>query len=163
MAKDWFGNGEEVSIGGKLEFIQESAYDVTDVEVNVEGLDSKMSGYHVHEVTIANLNPKVDFLKIISFVMYLQTPVEIDLEFPCEDTTLYGHWNPLKVDPYLSPPPATGTSDQYEMGDLSGKFGTLDGRRRYQAVYNDTMLPLFGPRSVLGRSIVVHKKDKNAR
>lgn len=51
VAKDWFGNGEEVSLSGKLEFIQESAYDVTDVEVNLEGLDGKMSGYHVHMVT----------------------------------------------------------------------------------------------------------------
>lgn len=85
------------------------------------------------------------------------------MEFPCESTTLYGHWNPLDVDPNLSPVPTAGTSDQYEMGDLSGKFGTLDGRRRYMAVYNDTQLPLFGPRSIIGRSIVVHKKDKNAR
>ena len=62
-----------------------------------------------------------------------------------------------------APPPTTGTSDQYEMGDLSGKFGTLEGRRRYFAAYNDTLLPLFGPRSIIGRSIVVHKKEKNAR
>ncbi|XP_008207466.1 uncharacterized protein LOC100124033 [Nasonia vitripennis] len=140
VAKDWFGNGEEISLGGKLEFIQESAYDVTDVEVNLEGLNGKMSGYHVH-----------------------MTPVEIDLTFPCEGTSLYGHWNPLNVDPSTSPPSTSGTSDQYEMGDLSGKFGTLDGRRRYMSVYNDTQLPLFGPRSILGRSIIVHKKEKNAR
>lgn len=50
VAKDWFGNGEEVTIVGKLEFIQESPYDVTDVEVNLEGLNGKMSGYHVHMV-----------------------------------------------------------------------------------------------------------------
>lgn len=89
--------------------------------------------------------------------------MEIDLEFPCEDTTLYGHWNPMQVNASATPPPAAGTSDQYEMGDLSGKFGTLDGRRRYKAAFNDTHLPLFGPRSILGRSIVVHKRDKNDR
>lgn len=93
----------------------------------------------------------------------MKTPVEIDLTFPCEGTSLYGHWNPLNVDPSMSPPSTSGTSDQYEMGDLSGKFGTLDGRRRYMSVYNDTQLPLFGPRSILGRSIVIHKKEKNAR
>ncbi|XP_014235437.1 uncharacterized protein LOC106658129 [Trichogramma pretiosum] len=140
VARDWFGNGEESKIDGKLEFIQESPYDVTDVEVHLEGLETKMSGYHVH-----------------------MTPVEIDLEFPCDDTTLYGHWNPLGVDPNSAPPPTTGSSDQYELGDLSGKFGTLDGRKLYDSVYNDTQLPLFGPRSIIGRSVVVHKKEKNAR
>lgn len=92
-----------------------------------------------------------------------QTAVEIDLEFPCEGTSLYGHWNPLNVNKNNVPPPEEGTTDQYEMGDLSGKFGTLDNRRKYFATYNDTLLPLFGPRSILGRSIVIHKKDKNLR
>jgi Cu/Zn superoxide dismutase len=56
-----------------------------------------------------------------------------------------------------------GTLDQYEMGDLSGKFGNLDNKKKYTTIYNDTMLPLFGPRSVLGRSVVIHKKEKNLR
>lgn len=56
VAKDWFGNGEEITIGGKLEFIQESTYDVTDVEVSLEGLGAKMSGYHVHEVITIQYN-----------------------------------------------------------------------------------------------------------
>lgn len=87
----------------------------------------------------------------------------MDLEFPCEESSLYGHWNPLKVDPSTSPAPAQGTTDLYEMGDLSGKFGTLDNKNKYYSTHNDTMLPLFGPRSILGRSIVIHKKDKNLR
>ena len=95
--------------------------------------------------------------------MILQTPVEINLEFPCEEASLYGHWNPLNVNPKNSPPPEAGTTDQYEMGDLSGKFGTLDNRDRYISTYNDTLLPLFGPRSILGRSIVIHKKEKKLR
>lgn len=49
------------------------------------------------------------------------------------------------------------------MGDLSGKFGTLDNKKRYIIAYNDTTLPLFGPRSILGRSVVIHKKEKNLR
>lgn len=44
------------------------------------------------------------------------------------------------------------------MGDLSGKFGTLDNYTLYKQEYNDTMLPLFGPRSILGRSVIIHKK-----
>lgn len=64
----------------------------------------------------------------------------------------------MNVDPTSSPRAYLGTPDQYEMGDLSGKFGTLDNHTIYKTTYNDTMLPLFGPRSILGRSIVIHKK-----
>jgi len=93
----------------------------------------------------------------------LQVSVEYGLEFPCEETTLYGNWNPLGVNTSDIPAAEEGTLDQYEMGNLSGKFGTLDNKKRYIMTYNDTMLPLFGPRSILGRSIVIHKKEKNLR
>lgn len=84
--------------------------------------------------------------------------MEEHLQFPCEDTTLYGHWNPLNVDPNISPRNYHGTPDQYEMGDLSGKFGSLDNQTVYKTVYNDSMLPLFGPRAIVGRSIIIHKR-----
>jgi len=92
----------------------------------------------------------------------LQASVEYDLEFPCERTSLYELWNPLDINNDI-PVAEEGTLDQYKMGDLSGKFGTLDNKKRYTISYNDTMLPLFGPRSILGRSIVIHKKEKNLR
>uniref|UniRef100_A0A182IXP5 Superoxide dismutase copper/zinc binding domain-containing protein n=1 Tax=Anopheles atroparvus TaxID=41427 RepID=A0A182IXP5_ANOAO len=139
VARDWYSNGDPLSIKGKLEMIQQSEYDLTNVEVDFKGLD-KNSGYHVH---IA--------------------PVEGDLEFPCEDSTVYGHWNPRNIDPKRSPPPAQGSTDEYELGDLSGKFGTLDDVSMYEESYNDTRLPLFGYESIIGRSIVVHKKERNRR
>ncbi|KAL1494603.1 hypothetical protein ABEB36_010175 [Hypothenemus hampei] len=140
VAKDWFPNGVNLNeMQGKLEFIQQTEYDITNVEVSLEGLEDA-SGYHVHI-----------------------TPVEENLEFPCEATTLYGHWNPLNVDPASSPTSYHGTPDQYEMGDLSGKFGNLENATIYKIAYNDTMLPIFGPRSILGRSIVIHKKIGNKR
>lgn len=92
-----------------------------------------------------------------------KAPVQGDLEFPCEASTLYDHWNPRNVNPKDSPPPTVGSADLYEMGDLSGKFGTLDGLTDYIDSYNDTILPLFGYESILGRSIVIHKKDRNIR
>lgn len=139
VARDWYSNGGELTITGKLEMFQQSEYDVTDVEVGLKGLVAN-SGYHVH-----------------------MTPVEGNLEFPCEGSTLYGHWNPRAVNPKRSPAPTLGSTDQYEMGDLSGKFGTLDGRTEFTASYNDTNLPLFGYETVLGRSIVIHKKEKMLR
>lgn len=119
--------------------LQQSEYDLTNVEVEFKGLIAN-SGYHVH---IA--------------------PVEGDLEFPCEDSTVYGHWNPRGVNPKLSPPPAMGSTDQYELGDLSGKFGTLDGVSMYDNFYNDSRMPLYGYESIIGRSIVVHKKEQGRR
>uniref|UniRef100_A0A182WSI4 Superoxide dismutase copper/zinc binding domain-containing protein n=1 Tax=Anopheles quadriannulatus TaxID=34691 RepID=A0A182WSI4_ANOQN len=139
VARDWYSNGDLLTIKGKLELVQQSEYDLTNAEVDFKGLDQN-SGYHVHVA-----------------------PVEGDLEFPCEDSTVYGHWNPRNVEPKQSPPPAMGSTDQYELGDLSGKFGTLDGVTMYEQAYNDTRLPLFGYESIIGRSIVVHKKEKNRR
>ncbi|KAJ4431919.1 hypothetical protein ANN_20526 [Periplaneta americana] len=139
VVKDWYGNGQITSVKGKIEFFQQTEYDVTDIEVDLQGL-SDNSGYHIHVA-----------------------PVEGDLEFPCEGSSLYGHWNPLNVNPSLSPPPGNGTTDQYEMGDLSGKFGLLNGLVSLDAVYNDTKLPLFGTHAILGRSVVIHKKEKNMR
>nr|BBG74654.1 superoxide dismutase 6 [Tribolium castaneum] len=135
VVKDWFPNGVPISVKGKIEFYQQTEYDITNVEVNLQGL-SDNSGYHIHI-----------------------TPVEENLEFPCEASSLYDHWNPLNVDPASSPRTYHGTPDQYEMGDLSGKFGTLDNQTYYKTDYNDTMLPLFGPKSIVGRSIIIHKKD----
>jgi len=49
------------------------------------------------------------------------------------------------------------------MGDLSGKFGGLEGVTQFEDAYNDTNLPLFGYNSIIGRSVVIQKKQKNAR
>uniref|UniRef100_A0A674P049 Superoxide dismutase copper/zinc binding domain-containing protein n=1 Tax=Takifugu rubripes TaxID=31033 RepID=A0A674P049_TAKRU len=67
-----------------------------------------------------------------------------------------GHWNPLAWNTSNNPAPGAGTVDQYEIGDISGKFGMLSGLNQYQAVYLDPSLPLTGPYSIVGRSLVVH-------
>lgn len=139
VAKDWFGNGVPVSVKGKLEMVQQSEYEITNVEVQLKGLE-ETSGYHIHVA-----------------------PVQGNLEFPCEASTVYDHWNPRNVNPKLSPSPKLGSVDQYEMGDLSGKFGTLDHLTEYMNEYNDTQLPLYGYESILGRSVVIHKKERNTR
>lgn len=86
VAKDWFPNGGDLSVKGKIEMLQQSEYELTNVDVNIKGLLDN-SGYHIHI-----------------------TPVEGDLEFPCESSTLYGHFNPRGVDPKTSPSPATGST-----------------------------------------------------
>eukprot|EP00117_Sycon_ciliatum_P016138 scpid49237/ scgid5830/ len=76
-----------------------------------------------------------------------------------------GHYNPLNVN--LSS--ATGYSTacgprsqlRCEVGDLSGKIGqlTIDGTAR---MYPIAQLPLEGPNSVFGRSIVIHAANGGA-
>ena len=140
VVKEWFGNGEKIQLAGKIEFLQQSVYDLTNIEVQLQHLNSN-STYFIHTA-----------------------PVQIDLEFPCEQTTLFGHWNPLRVDINSSPREYRGTSDQYEMGDLSGKYGVLDNTTTvFKSVYNDTMLPLFTSRSILGRSLVLYRQKNRRR
>ncbi|EGI59506.1 hypothetical protein G5I_12335 [Acromyrmex echinatior] len=120
----------------------------------------------VERITNKSRHPSVMSLRITIeaawTLLHYSASVEYGLEFPCEETSLYESWNPLDINNDI-PAVEEGTLDQYKMGDLSGKFGTLDNKKRYTITYNDTMLPLFGPRSILGRSIVIHKKEKNLR
>ena len=50
-----------------------------------------------------------------------------------------------------------GTNDEYEVGDLSGKYGSLVNLTNYNGKHIDYNLPLFGKNSIQGRSIVIHK------
>jgi len=43
--------------------LQQTEYDVTNVEVSLEGLDGKMSGYHIHMVIF--INTYKDFMSYI--------------------------------------------------------------------------------------------------
>ena len=63
----------------------------------------------------------------------------------------------------MSPPSGAGTPDQYEVGDLSGKYGSLKDKMTIKKVYNDSNLPMFGSQSIVGRSIVIHKEYKAER
>ena len=52
---------------------------------------------------------------------------------------------------------APGSHDAYELGDLSGKHGLLSGLASVTAAVTDHFLPLWGPNSVMSRSIVIHR------
>ncbi|KAF0312829.1 Cell surface Cu-only superoxide dismutase 5 [Amphibalanus amphitrite] len=141
VVKQWAFNGEkEGNIKGKIEFIQESPYTITNTETDLTGLDGAAGGYHVHLV-----------------------PVQLKDEFPCHNIAIGGHFNPYGINPRASPPPGHGSSDQYESGDLSGKYGELTGRSEVQRVSNDTNLQLFGPDTILGRSVVIHRAADQSR
>ena len=63
----------------------------------------------------------------------------------------------------VGPFPEVGSLDQYEVGDLSGKFGGLDNKAKHVADLEDQSVSLGGQHSVIGRSVVIHKKEKSFR
>ena len=141
VVRDWFGNGIKPPLKGRLVFLQETQYDMTHTKISLHGMQGIANKYHVHMI-----------------------PVRSQLEFPCTGDAVGGHFNPWKYEfTAKSPKPSKGTPDQYEVGDLSGKYGVLRDMEDMRGVYNDTNLPLYGPNSIVGRSIVVHKKEKGAR
>ncbi|CAG7838672.1 unnamed protein product [Allacma fusca] len=136
VAKDWFGNGEKAGVTGKFEFIQETPFSPVRSTVMLKGLAGIAQNFHVH-----------------------LTSIPIDRQYPCSDHSVGGHYNPFNV----TKPPPIGSPDEYEVGDLSGKFDKLRDLYEFENAYNDTNLELIAPHSILGRSIVIHKKDKNLR
>lgn len=56
VAQDWYSNGDlqgNFKMSGKIEIIQQSEYDISDVDVQLKGL-SQNSGYHVHLVSYSH-------------------------------------------------------------------------------------------------------------
>ena len=69
-----------------------------------------------------------------------QIPVQDQLEFPCTGDAVGGHFNPYNFDASESPKPALGTPDQYEIGDLSGKYKQHSTNNR--SFSTNTALPI---------------------
>lgn len=126
----WFGQN---IVSGQVRFSQAVPQGPTTIQVSLTNLNSLASGYHVHVLPIL--------------------PGSAD---PCSNGNILGHHNPFAINTSQSPAPGTGTVDQYEIGDISGKFGTLAGLAESRAEYRDRAMPLTGPFSIVGRSVVLH-------
>ncbi|CAN7937355.1 unnamed protein product, partial [Ixodes hexagonus] len=63
-------------------------------------------------------------------------------------------FNPARVESFETPPAGWGTSDQYALGDLTGKYGPLSGKADLYRQLLDPTLPMSGPESVVGRMLV---------
>lgn len=127
-------------VKGYFNFKQNYRTDPTIVTVKLDNLRGEGKYYHVHEFPFAQKQSKADSL--------------------CSADSVGGHHNPFGVESKLEP--AAGTNDQYEVGDLSGKHGTIDEevgiRTSYFTIHVDFNLPLFGVHSIIGRSIVIHNR-----
>ncbi|RWS12836.1 hypothetical protein B4U79_04540 [Dinothrombium tinctorium] len=124
-------------IQGSLTFTQETPYDPTQVEVNIK-LFERAYSYGI------------DVLPTIK-----RRTVETK-KCPNVKETIY---NPLNKDPEEVPPQGEGSSDQYAVGDLSGKYGTLENVQEENFKVIDCNLPLFGYFSVVGRAIIFYSPD----
>ncbi|KAG9346113.1 hypothetical protein JZ751_007931 [Albula glossodonta] len=125
----WVGVGTS---SGQVQFLQRSPQGPMFINISLTSLAFRAGGYHVHMLPIKNGGD------------------------PCSDENVMGHYNPLSVNTAMSPSPGTGSVDQYEIGDISGKFGLLTGLDEKHTLYMDSNLPLSGPNSIVGRSLVIH-------
>ncbi len=138
-AKATFGHQ---SVQGDITFQQYSPYFPTKSIVRLRGLEGKAGSYHIHE-----------------FPMVLDKKDNEDN--PCKRTG--GHYNPFNIDPTTSPSDYQGSADKYELGDLSGKYGSLTDLNHFEAESYDPMLSLFGKNSIVGRPIVIHNHPRPTR
>ncbi|XP_064630312.1 uncharacterized protein LOC135489083 [Lineus longissimus] len=132
------GKWSDKPVTGMVIFKQKSAFDPAEVTVNLDNLQSEAGGFHVH--------------------LY---PVPEGAASPCSAGSVSGHFNPFSKTTW--PPATQGTDDQYEVGDLSNKYGMLTGLTSKSAAYTDTNLDLSGQQSIVGRSLVIHKLAGNSR
>ncbi|XP_028390949.1 uncharacterized protein LOC114515825 [Dendronephthya gigantea] len=124
-------------VKGMFHFKQDSELAPTVVTTDIKGLDAKANTYHVHVYRVLD--------KVLTH--YQNT------RGMCAGTYLSGHWKPYDT---KSASPGKGTVDQYEVGDLSGKYGTIGPNDTLSFVRKDYNLPLFGANSILFRSMVIH-------
>lgn len=67
----------------------------------------------------------------------------------------------MELDSSITVLPGVGSKDQYEVGDLSGKYGNLANKNFEKKDILDTSLTLHGLNSVIGRSVVINKEERN--
>lgn len=61
MAKDWFANGEKLTLKGKFEVTQQSPYEVSNIEINLKGLNNN-DEYQVYTVSCEWISIKPKFI-----------------------------------------------------------------------------------------------------
>ncbi|XP_071476789.1 uncharacterized protein [Diadema antillarum] len=124
------------NVTGSVTFDQTSLWEPTRIVVELFNLRGLAGGYHVHKFPVPQ--------KILIS------------DFPGAADMVSGHFNPYNIDTTTDPDFPNGTNDEYEIGDISGKFGSLSGLNDFYANLTDWNMPLFGEHSIVGRSVIVH-------
>ncbi|XP_075676514.1 uncharacterized protein LOC113797784 [Dermatophagoides pteronyssinus] len=122
---------------GQVMFSQESPIDPTLVDIELK-INKYAYSYGIDELpTIARTAESNKICPNINNIIY----------------------NPTNISPFSVPIEGLGTSDQYAIGDLSGKYGTLLQKSDEKISTVDFNLPLFGPESVVGRALVFYSPN----
>ncbi|XP_060698253.1 uncharacterized protein cusr [Hemiscyllium ocellatum] len=128
---------------------------VDEINVNVTFKQISDLDHTNVQVTLTDLNPEAGTYSIHTL------PIRAGLSSTdaCTDSSVGGRYNPFHVNESLSPEPTKGTVDQYAVGDISGKFGTLDRWNQTTQKYMDGNMPLSGPHSIVRRSLVIYRTN----
>lgn len=132
-----FSADRDSAVQGTITLTQETPFDPTKIESNLK-LNAKAYSYGI------------DLLPTI------RRRRNEPKACPNIKETIY---NPFFKDPEEIPPEGAGTTDQFAVGDLSGKFGSLSGKDQEVFTSYDFNLPLYGQFSVVGRAIVIYAPD----
>ncbi|XP_063963813.1 uncharacterized protein LOC129273265 [Lytechinus pictus] len=124
------------NVTGVITFTQASLWESTTITVDLNNLRQMAGGYHVHKFPVP--------------MRFLTS------DFPGSADNVAGHFNPYNIDTTTDPDYPNGTNDQYEIGDISGKFGSLAGQNDFSGTFEDWNMPLFGKNSIVGRSVIIH-------
>jgi len=132
-----FSTDLDAEVSGSMSFSQETPFDPTKIDVNLR-LKTKAYSYGI------------DLLPTI------RRRRNEPKSCPNIKETIY---NPFFKDPEEIPSEGNGSTDQFAVGDLSGKFGSLSGKEREVFTAYDFNLPLFGQFSVIGRAVVIYAPE----
>lgn len=113
-----------------IKFIQEFMYDFIVIDINIMGLQFLVGGYYIYEWLVLQ-----KFFKN---------------EIVCDGLYVVGYFNLNNVVVFGFLSVGIGIVDQYEIGDISGKFGMLNGKLELMEMYIDYNFLLFGVNSVIG-------------
>lgn len=125
------------AVHGSVEFEQETNLKPTRININLSGFNGNVENYAIHSVWMMD-----------------------DREFPCSNDSLYDIYDPYDNENSLRLPPSAhygplATVDRVKVGDMSKKHGTFEGLQVAKKTFMDANVPLFAPRSIIGRSMVL--------
>lgn len=116
---------------GTMTFTQTNSNSPTLVQLDLKELNAA-GGYHVHQFPVTD---------------------------GCGASSTGGHYNPTGASGTCNSSAVARSNNNCEIGDLSGKHGSLSIGSVVATSYWDQYLPLFGDESILGRSIVIHNTN----
>lgn len=133
------------NVRGAIQFEQALESKPTQVKMDLSGFNGNVENYAIHSVWTMD-----------------------DKEFPCSNDSLYDIYDPYDNENSLKLPPsahygALATDDRVKVGDLSRKYGTFEGQQGITKQVYDLNAPLFAPKSIIGRSIILRASVNDFR